>query len=75
MKSTEPYEYQRSRSIIDFGPSHSDSVFSDFFSSTTVKPIEANFGVQSPWDEGKSMSNGPGHLTKLAAMPIYDKKK
>ena len=26
------------------------------------------------WDSGtKFCSNGPGHITKMAAMPIYDK--
>ena len=29
------YEYQRSRSFIDFGPNHSDSIFVSFFSSIT----------------------------------------
>ena len=28
----------------------------------------------SPWDGGtKVCSNGPGHMTKIAAMPIYGK--
>ena len=29
------YEYQRSRSFIDLGPNHSDSIFLNFFSSVT----------------------------------------
>ena len=29
------YEYQRSRSFIDLGPNHSDSIFLNFFSSIT----------------------------------------
>ena len=30
--------------------------------------------MESPWDgETKVCSNGPGHMTKMAAMPIYDK--
>ena len=29
------HEYQRSRSFIDFGPNHSDSIFLNFFSSIT----------------------------------------
>ena len=44
------YEYQRSRSFIDLGPSHSDLIFSNFFSSITVRPIEAKFHVEPPWD-------------------------
>ena len=38
-------------------------------------PIEAKFHLEPPWDGGtKVCSNGPGHTTKMAAMPIYDKK-
>ena len=30
--------------------------------------------MEHPWDGGtKVCSNGPGHMTKLAAMPIYGK--
>ena len=30
--------------------------------------------MESPWDGGtKVCSNGPGHITKMAAMPIYNK--
>ena len=30
--------------------------------------------MESPWDgETKVCSNGPGHMTKMAAMPIYGK--
>ena len=30
--------------------------------------------MEPPWDRGtKVCSNGPGHMTKMAAMPIYDK--
>ena len=44
-------------------------------SSETTRPIEAKFHVEPPWDEGtKVCLNGPGHITKMAAMPIYDKK-
>ena len=51
------------------------STFSNIFSETTV-PIEAKFHVAPPWDGGtKVCSNGPGHMTKMAAMPIYGKKK
>ena len=68
------YEYQRSRSLIDLGPNPSDSTFLNFFSSITNKPIEAKFHMESPWDEGtKVCSNGPGHMTKMAIMPVYRK--
>ena len=30
--------------------------------------------MESPWDVGRKVcSNGPGHMTKMAAMPIYSK--
>ena len=52
---------------------HSDSTFSNFFFQT-ARPIEAKFYVESPWDEGtKVCSNGPGHMTNMAAMLIYGK--
>ena len=47
---------------------------SDFFSLETARPVEAKFHVDHPWDGGtKICSNGPGHMTKMAAMPIYGK--
>ena len=53
---------------------HSDSTLYLFFSLETAKPIEAKFYLYSPWDEGmKVCSNGLGHMTNLAAMPIYGK--
>ena len=52
------------------------STFSNIFSSETTRAIEAKFHVEPPGDGGtKVCSNGPGHMTKLAAMPIYGKKK
>ena len=48
------------------------STFSNIFSSETTGPIEVKFHVEPPCDGGtKVCSNGPGHLTKMAAMPIY----
>ena len=68
------YEYQRSRSLIDFGPNLSDSIFLNFFSSITIRPIEAKFHMEPPWDgDTKACSNGSGHMTKMATMPIYGK--
>ena len=68
-------ECQRSRSFIDLGPSHSDSIFSkNFFSSITAMPIEVKFHVALPWDWGMEVSsNGLCHMTKMATMPIYGK--
>ena len=51
---------------------HSDSTFSNFFSLETAWPVEAKFHVEPPWDRGmKDCSNDPGHMTSMAAMPIY----
>ena len=46
---------------------HPDSTFSNFFSLETAKPIKVNFHVKLP------CSNGHGHMTKMASMPIYGK--
>ena len=44
------------------------------FSSETAWPIEALLYVELPWEGGtKVYINGPGHITKMAAMPIYGK--
>ena len=48
--------------------------FSNVFSSETAWRIKANFYVEPPWEGGtKVYINGPGHMTKMAAMPIYGK--
>ena len=53
---------------------HSESTFSNFFSLETVRPIEANYHVDPPWDgETKVCSIGVGHMTSMAAMQIYGK--
>ena len=50
------------------------STFSNIFSSETSEPIEAKFQVEHPWDGQTTVcSNGPGHMTKMAVMPIYGK--
>ena len=48
--------------------------FSNVFSSETAWPIKAKFYVELPWEGGtKVCINGLGHMTKMAAMPIYGK--
>ena len=50
------------------------STFSNIFSSETTGLIEAKFHMELPWDGGmKVCSNSPGHMAKMAAMPIYGK--
>ena len=47
---------------------------SNILSFETAWPIEAKFYVEPPWEGGtKVCINGPGHMTKMAAMPIYGK--
>ena len=44
------------------------------FSSETALPIKAKFYVEPPWEGGTKLCiDGPGHMTKMAAMPIYGK--
>ena len=54
---------------------HSDSTFINFFFLLkTARPVKAKFHVKPPLDrETKVCSNGPGHMTSMAVMPIYDK--
>ena len=48
--------------------------FSNIFSSETAWPIKAKFYVEPPWEGGTKVNiNGPGHMTKMAATPIYGK--
>ena len=46
----------------------------NIFSSETALPIRAKFYMEPPWEGGtKVYINGLGHMTKMAAMPIYGK--
>ena len=50
-------------------------IFPKIISSITALPIKAKFYVEPPWERGKKVHiNGPGHITKMAATPIYGKK-
>ena len=50
------------------------STISNVFSSETTWPIKAKFYVEPPWEGGTTVYiTGPGHMTKMAAMPIYGK--
>ena len=61
---------QRPSSVVCRRP----SLLSNVFSSETAWPIKAKFYVEPPWEGGlKVYINGPGHMTKMAAMPIYGK--
>ena len=46
----------------------------NIFSSETTLPIKAKFYVEPLWEGGtKVYIKGPGHMTKMAAIPIYGK--
>ena len=48
--------------------------FSKIFFTETAWSIKAKFYVEPPWEGGtKVCINGTGHMTKMAAMPIYGK--
>ena len=50
------------------------STFSNIFFSETALPIKAKFYVEPPWEGAtKVYINSPGHMTKMAAIPIYGK--
>ena len=50
------------------------STFSNILFSETTGPIEAKCHMEPPWDGRKKVcSNGPDQMTKVAAMPIYNK--
>ena len=47
---------------------------SNIFSSESALPIKANFHAEPSWEGGtKVYINGSGHMTKMAATPIYGK--
>ena len=42
--------------------------------SETAWPVKAKIYLEPPWEGGKKVYiNGPGHMTKMATMPIYGK--
>ena len=48
--------------------------FSKTFSSETAWPIKAKLHVEHPMEGGTKVNiNGPGHMTKMAAMAINSK--
>ena len=48
--------------------------FSKIFSSETAWPIKAKFYMKHLWEGGTNVYiSNPGHMTKMAAMPIYGK--
>ena len=55
-------------------PSYVVHTLLNIFSLETIRPVKVKFHMELLWDWGtKVCSNGHGHMTKLAAMPIYGK--
>ena len=64
-----PWIRRRRRLSVRLRPFTFSNVFSE-----TAWPIKAKFYVEPPWEGGtKVYINGPGHMTKMAATPIYGK--
>ena len=50
------------------------STISNIFFSKTTRPIKAKFNVEPPWEGGRKVcSRHLGHMTNMAATPIYGK--
>ena len=61
-------------SVVRRPSSSSSSTSLNIFSSETTGPIKVKFHMELLWDGGtKVCSNVHGHMTKMAAMPIYGK--
>ena len=57
---------------LTFDQGHSDSTFSNFFSSKNARPFETKVHMEPPWDVGmKICSNVLGYMIKRASRPIY----
>ena len=53
---------------------HRPATISNIFSSETTGQIKFKFHTETPYDAGtKVFSNGPGHMTELAATPYMVK--
>ena len=62
------YDNTRTRSFIDR--------FQTSFPKKNTRPFEAKFHTEPQWDVGiKICSYVSGHMTKMASMPIYGKKR
>ena len=50
------------------------TTISNIFSTETAWPFKVKFHVVPPWEGGKKLYiNGPGHMTKMATVPVYGK--
>ena len=72
-------KYQRSRLTFDLSAEVAHigvpSIYYNIVFSQTIGPIELKFHVKTPYDKlAKIYIKYFGHITKMAATPIYGKK-
>ena len=66
--------YLRELSVPDPGLYTCIAIIFKHLFSEIAWPINAKFHVDHPWKVGKKVYiNGTGHMTKMAAIPIYGK--
>ena len=67
-------KFQRSRLTFDLSAKVAHSTYLNVVFSETIRPIELKFHMTTPYDWlVKIYTNCYGHLTKMAATPIYGK--
>ena len=72
-------KFQRSRLTFDLSAKVAyivvQSIYQNFVFSQTISPIELKFHVKTPYDKiAKNYTKHLGHMTKMAATPVYGKK-
>ena len=70
--------FQRSRLTFDLSAKVAHmgvpSIYKNIVFSEAIRRIELNFHMNTPYDKlAKIYTNGSGHMTKMADMPIYGK--
>ena len=69
-------KYQRSRLTFDLAHIGVPSIYYNIVFSQTIDLIELKFHVKTPYDKlAKIYLKYFGHMTKMAATPIYGKKQ
>ena len=67
-------KFQRSRLTFDLSGKVTHSTYLNIVFSETTRPIELKFHITTPYDWlVKIRTNCNGHMTQMAAMPIYGK--
>ena len=67
-------KFQRSRLTFDLSAKSLILVYLNMIFSQTIGPIELKYNVKTPYAKlAKIYSKYFGHMTKMAAMPIYGK--